>query len=147
MSKSAGNFKLMDKQTTKKVREFFLYFLCFSFDRQTEVKTRICLDHNKRKSVIKTKSLMKDYTPPYQRLMWRFSVGIKTQEGCFSMVQCLTALFYAWFQMREHLRTTNLGNKEDLDGQEHEMRKLTFSLAKQFIREWNVIMLDWFFSV
>ena len=41
----------------------FLHFLCFSFDRQTEIKT-LCLDHNKEKSVIKTKSLMKGRIRP-----------------------------------------------------------------------------------
>ena len=41
----------------------FLHFLCFSFDRQTEIKT-LCLDHNKEKSVIKTKSLTKNYATP-----------------------------------------------------------------------------------
>ena len=46
----------------------------------------------------------------------------RDQEGCFSIIRCLTALSYAWFQMREHLRT-NLGNKEELDGQEHERWK------------------------
>lgn len=63
------------------------------------------------------------------------------------MMRWLTALFYAWFQMREHLRTTNLGNKEDLDGQEHEMRKLTFSLvANKKINLLQLIMLDLIFS-